>query len=33
LAAAEAAMGQEVVEVAGLVADQMRKHLALVPAR
>jgi hypothetical protein len=33
LAAAEAAMGQEVVEVAGLVADQMREHLALVPAR
>jgi hypothetical protein len=31
LAAAEAAMGQEVVEVAGLVADQMREHLALVP--
>jgi len=33
LAAAEAAMGQEVVEVAGLVADQMREHLALMPAR
>src|SRR4029077_5120085 len=33
LAAAEAAMGQEVVEIAGLVADQMREHLALVPAR
>src|SRR5262245_21339493 len=33
LAAAEAAMGQEVIEVAGLVADQMREHLALVPAR
>ena len=33
LAAPEAAMGQEVVEVAGLVADQMREHLALVPAR
>ena len=33
LAAPEAAMGQEVVEIAGLVADQMREHLALVPAR
>src|SRR4029077_17467497 len=33
LAAPEAAMGQEVVEVAGLFADQMREHLALVPAR
>ena len=26
-------MGQKVVEIAGLVADQMREHLALVPAR
>ena len=33
LAAAEAAMGQEVVEIAGLFADQMREHLALMPAR
>ena len=33
LAAAEAAMGEEVVEVGRLVAHQMREHLALVPAR
>ena len=33
LAAPEAAMGEQVVEVAGLVADQMGEHLALVPAR
>ena len=33
LAAAEAAMGQEVVEIARLFADQVRKHLALMPAR
>ncbi len=33
LAAPEAAMGQEVVEIAGLFADQMREHLALMPAR
>src|SRR5206468_4268421 len=33
LAAAEAAMGQEVVEIGSLVADQMREHLALMPAR
>ena len=33
LAAPETAMGQQVVEVAGLVADQMGEHLALVPAR
>jgi len=31
--AAEAAMGEEVVEIGGLVADQMREHFALVPAR
>ena len=33
LAAPETAMGEQVVEVARLVADQMREHLALVPAR
>ena len=33
LAAPETAMGQQVVEVAGLVADQMREHFALMPAR
>ena len=33
LAAPEAAMGQQVVEVAGLFAHQMREHLALVPPR
>src|SRR6185437_6265227 len=33
LAAPEAAMGQEVVEIAGLFADEGREHLALVPAR
>src|SRR5205814_3995120 len=33
LAAAEAAMGQEVVEVAGAVTHQVRKHLALMPTR
>ena len=33
LAAAEAAMGEQVVEVAGLVADQVREHLAFMPAR
>ena len=33
LAAPKAAMGQQVVEVARLVADQMREHLALVPPR
>jgi hypothetical protein len=33
LAAAEAAMGQEVVKVAGAVPHEVRKHLALMPAR
>lgn len=33
LAAAEAAMGQQVIEVAGFVPDQVGKHLALVPPR
>src|SRR5258708_14158890 len=32
LAAAEAAMGEQVVEIARLLADQMREHLALMPA-
>src|SRR5439155_16961308 len=32
LAAPETAMGQQVVEVAGFVADQMRENLALVAA-
>ncbi|MGY4333619.1 hypothetical protein ACVWWG_008036 [Bradyrhizobium sp. LB7.2] len=33
LAATETAMGQEVVEVAGALTHEVRKHLALVPAR
>ena len=33
LAAAEAAMGQQIIEVGGLFADQMREHLALVSTR
>src|SRR6202165_1143882 len=33
LAAPEAAMGEQIVEIARLVADQMREHLALMPAR
>src|SRR6185437_63432 len=33
LAAAEAAMGEEIVEIAGLVANQMSEHLPLMPAR
>src|ERR1041385_5164540 len=33
LAAAETAMGEQGGKIAGLLPDQMRKHLALVPAR
>src|SRR6185503_6895376 len=33
LAAAEAAMGEQVVEIARALADQMRKHLPLLLAR
>ena len=33
LAAPESAMGEQVVEIAGLVADEMGEHLALMPAR